>query len=268
MKRAIVSLLAAVAALLLALAPVLAMEIAEDRALGDHLRHHGMEGVAAVYDPATGIMRVSDAAEAAARRVPASTFKIPAALLALDLGIVGDPHRDVFRFDWEPFFVRACNQDQTLASALARSCVPVFARLGRAIGDERLRAGLAAYGYGNADASGTYPYWLSGNLRISATEQVMFMDRLRRGDLPASQDALRATTGIIEIDRQGDYVLRGKTGWAPSASPGVGWLVGWGERGGEVRVFALRLDVARGTDPALRRTIVDSILRAEGIAPR
>lgn len=243
-----------------------AQDIVEAPELARHLAHHGVVGVVALLDPATARIRVSDGRRAAARFLPASTFKVPAALIALDTGVVRDAHGDVFPHDGEPFIVPACNADQTLASALPRSCVPVFAKIGRMIGDDRLAPALRAFGYGNAAASGAYPYWLRGNLRIAALEQIAFMDRLRREALPVSVAAMRMVTEIIEIERSGDFVLRGKTGWVTVPAPGTGWLVGWAEKGGAVRVFAVNID-ARGVDPAARLAVVKSVLEAEGLLP-
>lgn len=249
-------------------APALAsaQTVEEAPALARHLERHAAKGVIALFDPSTGLLRVSDRARAQTGFLPASTFKVPAALIALDSGIVSDAHGDVFTYDWKPFLVAACNADQTLASALARSCVPVFAKLGRMIGDERLAAGLKSFGFGNARATGAYPYWLQGDLRISALEQVAFMDKLRRGTLPVSTDAMRTVTRIIELQRSGNFMLRGKTGWHPNPPPGIGWLVGWAEKNGDVRVFALNLD-AQGTKPAARLAIVLSVLAEAGLAP-
>ena len=254
--------------IVICLAPALAsaQTVEEIPALARHFERHGAKGVVALYDPNRGHIRASNRRRAQTGFLPASTFKVPASLIALDSGIVKDAYGDVFTYDWEPFFVPACNADQTLASALARSCVPVFARLGRMIGDERLAAGLKALGFGNAKASGGYPYWLRGDLRISALEQVAFMDRLRRESLPVSPAAMRAVTQIIELQGSGDFVLRGKTGWNPKPAPGIGWLVGWAEKGAEVRVFALNLDTT-GIKPEARLAIVRSVLAEAGLAP-
>lgn len=226
-----------------------------------------LAGVLVLFDPATGTMRASDPVRAATGFLPASTFKVPASIIALDTGVVGDAFGDRFEYDGIPFFNPACNRDLTLAEAVAQSCIPVFARLAREIGDERLNAGLRALGFGNADASGPYPYWLRGNLRISAREQAAFMDRLRRRDLPVARSVLDAAAKIIELEREGDYVLYGKTGWNNPPGAGIGWFVGWAQKGDTLRVFALNLDIRKREDAKARLDIVKAALAAEGIAP-
>lgn len=242
----------------------LAAEEAVD--LRRHLEAAGVGGVIAIYDPARGHLQVSDAHRAGAGSVPASTFKVPAALIALDLGIVRDPWQDIFPYEGERFFVENCNQDQTLASAVQRSCLPVFAKLARTIGDARLSAGLRALGFGNAAVSGTFPYWLRGDMRISPLEQITFMDRLRRRAHPLSGEVQRMVTELIEIERNGDLVIRGKTGWS-TAGAGVGWLAGWAEKGDETRVFAINIEIKQMAQAPLRLSIVKAVLAAEGLAP-
>lgn len=231
-----------------------------------HLEREGVGGVIAIYDPARGSLKVSDMRRATTAAVPASTFKVPAALIALDLGIIRDPDRDVIAYEGEPFFIESCNRDQSLATALQRSCVPVFSRLARMIGDERLAAGLRQLGFGNAAATGTFPYWLRGDMRITPLEQVAFMDRLRMGTHPVAASAQRMVTDMIELERNGDLVIRGKTGWS-TAGAGVGWLVGWAEKGAEARVFAVNLEMKQMAQAPLRLKIVKAVLAAEGLAP-
>jgi len=250
-------------ALLLAAPAAAAEEVPE---LRRHLEREGIGGVIAVYDPARGRMQVSDMRRAGQAFVPASTFKVPAALIALELGIIRDPDGDVIPYEGEPFFVESCNRDQTLTTALQRSCVPVFSRLARMMGDERLASSLRKLGFGNAATTGTFPYWLRGDMRITPLEQIAFMDRLRTGAHPVSEQAQRMVTGMIEIERQGDLVIRGKTGWS-TAGAGVGWLAGWAEKGSETRVFAINIEMKQMAQAPLRLKIVKAVLAAEGLAP-
>ncbi len=247
--------------------PALAAEIEERPELVELLQNAGVTGVAAMLDPKSGTIVVSDRALAAKQSLPASTFKVPAALIALDTGAVKDPQGDVFKQDWPPSFIKACNADQTLATALVRSCVPVFAKIGRMIGDEKLADALKAFEYGNAQPTGSYPYWLEGDLRISPLEQIAFIDRLRRQDLPVAQSSMNAVTEIIEIDRTDTYVLRGKTGWAGSKNPDTGWFVGWAEKGDDVRVFAVNIDLKDVADAPKRLAIAKQMLDGAGIIP-
>jgi beta-lactamase class D len=255
--------------ILLALAIIMsssgrAAEVAPE--LRRHLEGAGLGGVVVLYDPASQRLQVSDQSRANATSVPASTFKVPAALIAIELGIVRDPLRDVFPYDGERFFIESCNRDQTLATALRHSCVPVFSRIARMIGDQRLSGWLSKLGFGNAATTGTFPYWLRGDMRISPLEQVMFMERLRRRAHPVSDQAQRMVADMIEIERQGNLVIRGKTGWSTSGA-GVGWLVGWAEKGDNVRVFAVNLEMTQMAQAPLRLQVVKAALAGQGLIP-
>lgn len=224
----------------------------------------GTRGTIVVRDVAGGQTIVFDRERAHKAFLPASTFKIPAALIALETGAVKDAHKDVLPWNGVEWIVPACNQDQTLASALARSCMPIFAALGRRIGEARLNEALRAFDYGNHDASGDYPYWIDGNIRISALEQVAFLDRLRRGDLPASPEHTQAVRDMLVLEEDDGYVLSGKTGWVNAPDPGVGWLVGWVERNGKAYVFALNLDIAERGHADARLSVAKAVLKQLG----
>jgi beta-lactamase class D len=242
-------------------------EISERPDLGQHFEQTGTPGTIVVQDVDADRTIVYDRGRAETPYLPASTFKVPAALIALETGVVTDAHKDVLPWDGVEWMVPACNADQTLATALARSCMPFFARLGKRIGDARLSHYLAEFGYGNHNASGSYPYWIRGNLRISALEQIAFLDRLRRDALPASRKHMQTVREIMVIEEGAGYVIRAKTGWAMDIDPNIGWIVGWVERGGNAYLFALNLDITEEAHAAARLAIAKAVLKDLGALP-
>jgi beta-lactamase class D len=62
-----------------------------------------------------------------------------------------------------------------------------------------------------------------------------------------------------------DFTMYGKTGWAASATPQVGWYVGYIETEDEVWFFALNMDVLGEADLPLRKQLVREALQAKGI---
>src|SRR3954447_5180918 len=126
---------------------------------------------------------------------PASTFKIPNSLIALETGVVGDPDKDVFKWDGVKRSIEAWNQDHPLRSAIAASAVPVYQEIARRIGTERMQKYVDLFEYGNRNIGGGIDqFWLAGELRIDPIHQIDFVDRLRRGVLPVgkrSQDLVR-----------------------------------------------------------------------------
>jgi beta-lactamase class D len=242
-------------------------ETVERPDLDRHFKAAGTRGTIVVQNTRTGTLIVSDSSRAATPLLPASTFKIPLALIALETGVVKDAHKDVLPWNGVEWIVPACNADQTLATALARSCLPIFAEIGRRVGDERLKASLTALDYGNHDASGGYPYWVNGNLRISALEQIAFIDKLRLGNLPVSPEHMATVRDITTIESGDGYVIHAKTGWADSPDPDVGWIVGWVDRGDDSWLFALNLDITTKEHVPARLAIAKAALKEMGALP-
>ena len=79
------------------------------------------------------ILSVFDQARATKRYSPASTFKIPHTLFALDVGAVRDKFQ-VFRWDGIKRSFAGHNQDQNLRSAMRNSTVWVYELFARDIG--------------------------------------------------------------------------------------------------------------------------------------
>jgi len=195
--------------------------------------------------------------------IPASTFKIPNSLIALETGVVGDPDKDVFKWDGVTRDIAAWNKDHTLRSAIAASAVPVYQEIARRIGPERMQKYLREFDYGNADIGGGIDqFWLTGALRIDPMEQVDFVDRLRRGALPVSKRSQDLVRDILPVTKVGDATIRAKTGLlgAETGKPSLGWIVGWAEKGEARTVFALNLDVREPRHVADRMAIAQACL--------
>src|SRR5580700_10588446 len=178
-------------------------------------------------------------------RLPASTFKIPNSLIALETGVVGDPDKDVFRWDGVKRSIEAWNQDHTMRSAIAVSAFPVYQEIARRIGQERMQKYVDTLDYGNRNIGGGIDwFWVRGDLRIDLVQQVDFVDRLRRGVLPVSKRAQDLVRDILPVTKVGDSIIRAKSGLlgAERGQPSLGWMVGWAEKGSAQTVFALNLD--------------------------
>lgn len=201
---------------------------------------------------------------AKARFSPASTFKIPHALFALDAGVLRDEFQ-VIPWDGVKRDYEAWNQDQTLRSSMRHSTVWVYQVFEKAIGDERERDYLKKIDYGNADASGGSPFWVEGNLSISAHEQIEFLRRLHRNKLPFSAEHQRLVKDVMILEAGSDWILRGKTGWSGT----IGWWVGWVERPQGAVFFALNIDTPNRMDDLFKRqAITREILESLDALPK
>src|SRR5690348_5601689 len=190
----------------------------------------GTEGTFVGYKVDDYLIIASDKVRSGEAKLPASTFKIPNSIIALETGVVADPDKDVFKWDGVTRSIEAWNKDHTMRSAIAASAVPVYQEIARRIGAERMQKYVDLLDYGNHDIGGGIDqFWLTGNMRIDPIQQVDFVDRLRRGVLPVSRRSQDLVRDIIPTVKVGDAVIRYKTGLlgAERGQPSLGWLVGW-----------------------------------------
>ena len=189
---------------------------------------------------------------------PASTFKIPHALFALDAGVIRDEF-ETKAWDGVKRSFPGWNQDQNLRSSMRYSVVWVYEGFAREIGEEKEREYLEKVQYGNQDSSGKQPFWIEGNLQISAQEQLDFLKRLYRNELPFSLANQRLIKDIMIVEAGPEWILRAKTGWSGT----VGWWVGWVEHPKGPVFFALNIDTpGRVEDLPKREAITRKILKS------
>jgi beta-lactamase class D len=196
------------------------------------------------------------------RTLPASTFKIPHALIALQTQVV--TARSVVRWDGVKRDYDAWNRDQTLESAIRMSAVWVFQQFATAIGRDRELEYLKKFSYGSAAFErDVTSFWLNGDLQISPIEELAFLRRMFRYDLPVDRahiDAVKAdltmprgkfvnAAGVHEFGLRwpADTIVRVKSGNGTVNGEQVSWLVGALESGGQQYVFASRARGKAGT---------------------
>ena len=227
----------------------------------------GVPGTFVLFEPTRDRVQVLDEARARRGYLPASTFKIPNALIGIETGAIADEH-EVFEWDRRPYPRAVWEMDHTLDTGMRDSVVWMFQEVARRTGKGRMREWLDRLEYGNRSmAGGIDQFWLQGGMRVSAMEQVAFLHRLAEGRLPASQRAQRLVRNAMVVEKARDYTLHAKTGTA-SGSNAIGWWVGWVERRGRVEaVFAVNLTPHRQAPFADRFVIARAILAAEGYIP-
>ena len=231
--------------------------------LAKHFTDAGTVGTFIGYKVDDYLIIASDRNRSGEAKLPASTFKIPNSVIALETGVVGDPDTDVFKWDGVKRSFEAWNRDHTLRSAIAASAVPVYQEIARRIGAERMQKYLDLFEYGNRDIGGGIDqFWLTGDLRIDPVQQVDFVDRLRRGVLPVSKRSQDLVRDILPVTKVGDSVIRAKSGLlgAEVGKPSLGWMVGWAEKGSERTVFALNMDCLEPRHIADRMNITQQCL--------
>jgi beta-lactamase class D len=247
--------------------------IVERPDLQSHFAAHGTIGTMVVKQtgrPSRTV--VVGSPRSRARYLPSSTFKIPNSLIAIDAGVASGAEQSYpgpnpnYLVAGLPFLPVVCEGDLTLRTAFRNSCIPIYQRIAREVGPAAYRSAVRAMGYGNRRTS-TAPvdsFWLQGAFAISAREQVDFLERLRRGELPFSDYAMSEVRSMMVVDDSSGFVLRAKTGYVFSTTPARGWWVGWVERPGLVSTFALNLDITAPADAAARAQIGTEILTELG----
>lgn len=250
--------------------PVLipAQDWEEHSGWGQFFHEAGVQGTIAIADGRTGRHLVYNKERAQTQYIPASTFKIPHTLFALDAGIASDEFQ-VFQWDGTKRQFASWNRDHDLRSAMRSSTVWVYQEFARQLGEEREREYLQKINYGNADITGViHRFWLDGGLRISALEQIDFLNKLYRNTLPFKVEHQRLVKDLIIIQAGRDWIFRGKTGWAFDFEPQIGWFVGWIETPEGPVFFALNIDMPGGLDDAPKReAIVRKVLQSLDTIP-
>lgn len=224
----------------------------------------GASGTIAIVDErkAPAEHWVFDKQRSLRRYSPASTYKIPHTLFALDARVVADEFQ-AFKWDGVERSFSGHNQDQTLRSAMRNSTLWVYERFAKQIGEPRARDYLRRISYGNANPTAkSGNYWVDGNLSVSAVEQVAFLRRLFRNTLPFRVEHQRLVKDLMIREADADQILRAKTGWEGRH----GWWVGWVESSEGAVFFALNIDTPRRMDDLPKREqVTRAILRTMGV---
>lgn len=249
--------------------PTVAFEenLVEDPDLGVHFSAFGVQGAFVLYDLNGNTYLYYNRARCDERFIPASTFKILNALIALEVGSVVDED-EVIPWDGVDRGYDSWNQDHDLRTAMQHSAVWFYQELARRTGRERIQQYVDAVGYGNRDISGEIDtFWLEGGLRISPNEQIDFLKRLYFDDLPFSERSLEIVKDIIVLEEMDAYRLSGKSGWAQRVELQVGWLVGYVERDGNVYFFATNVESAAPDERfgSSKFEITETILQEMGL---
>lgn len=241
-----------------------------------------------IFEPSSGRKLVCNDVRSRQRFVPASTFKIPHALIALETRAVADENSK-FEWDGQRRGVAAWDKSLSMADAIPASAVWVFQQIATKIGHPAEGDWVSKLEYGNKNVgapTNLKHFWLSGPLKISAVEQVRFLERLHSGNLPVARDHVIRTISLLQIEKNhDDSMIYGKTGamlpiddegflksesqdLLPVGTERTGWFVGWIERkndmGGPV-FFALNLDLDLPDAMNARTAVAYAILNANDI---
>ncbi len=195
--------------------------------------------------------------------LPASTFKVLHSLIALQTSVVKSVE-DTILWDGTDRGYKPWNKDHTMQSALPVSCVWFYQELARRIGNKRMLYWVSKVDYGNNKIGKRIDnFWLEGDMRISAREQVLFLEKLINNTLPFASNIQNTVKKIMISDSTANYVVHSKTGWTQK----TGWYIGFVETRKGTWVFALNMDIHTRRDLKYRKFLTYQILQEEGIIP-
>ena len=191
---------------------------------------------------------------------PASTFKIPHSLIALNEGIVKKD--SVIVWDKKIREYESWNKDQILLTAFKSSCVWCYQEFASKIGVEKYKKYLKELNYGNKKIGDDVTrFWLDESLEITTFEQIKFLKRFYTNNLPFKIEDINLLKEIMIDEKNENYTIRAKTGWEWK----YGWYVGYVETKDDVWFFSTNIDTKSKDDLPKRKAITLEALKIKGI---
>ena len=182
----------------------------------------GINGCFILYDVENDTSIIYNQPRSVQQFLPASTYKIPNSLIALECGVIKDEN-EMLQWDSVTRFVPMWNKDHSMRTGIKYSVVWFYQELARRIGEKRMQSWVEQIRYGNMDIGNEIDnFWLVGNLRITPMEQLQFLKRFSSGNLPFNDDHIKTVQEILIEDQNDKYIFRAKSGWADVEQP-IGW---------------------------------------------
>ncbi len=202
--------------------------------------------------------------------LPASTFKIPNSIIALETGVVKNDS-SVFKWNGEKRNMKIWEQDLIFKDAFQFSCVPCYQEVARTIGAVKMNQYLDTLNYGEMEVTENNIdlFWLEGNSKITQLQQIDFLKRLYLSQLPISKRTESIIKRMLLIEKKESYSLSGKTGWSIRNGNNNGWFVGYLESNEQIFFFATNIVPEKQFDmtmfPKIRKEITHKAFQHLGV---
>lgn len=189
------------------------------------------------------------------RYSPASTFKIPLAVIGYETKFLKDENHPIWKSEkpvtkLQDYWSGA----KTPLSWMKYSVVWYSQILTTKLGMERFQNYINKLNYGNRNLAGNNGLndgltesWLSSSLLISPFEQVAFIEKLAKNQLPFSKEAQMKTKNLIRLFEESilsdEWVIYGKTGTDVDRKTGErrGYFVGFATKGKRLVSFVIHI---------------------------
>ncbi|MDD2894592.1 MAG: class D beta-lactamase [Aliarcobacter sp.] len=234
--------------------------IAQDLELENIFKNKQVDGTIVIESLNTKKIYIYNDQRAEILFSPASTFKIPNTLIALNEGVVNKD--SVIVWDKKIREYESWNKNQTLQTAFKTSCVWCYQEFASKIGIEKYKKYLEELDYGDENIGNDVTrFWLDESLKITTYGQIKFLKRLYTNDLPFKIEDINLLKIILIDEKNEDYTIRAKTGWEGK----YGWYVGFIETKDDVWFFATNIDTKSKDDLAKRKELTLEALKIKGI---
>ncbi|WP_440877216.1 penicillin-binding transpeptidase domain-containing protein [Thalassotalea sp. PLHSN55] len=180
---------------------------------------------------------------------PFSTFKVPNSVIGLELGLIENAEQ-VMSFDkekyppqqWWPSVWKL--PEYSLSTAFKFSMVAVYRQLASDIGSANMQQALKRFNYGNQDiSSGLDSFWLNGSMKISANEQITFLQKLNENTFSIKEKSLATIKQVMLAGQDAHYKMYAKTGAGKvDDNSMLGWYVGFVENKAGTHYFAFNFN--------------------------
>jgi beta-lactamase class D len=206
------------------------------------LDSNNLQGSVLIYDPRTKTYFSNDFDWAKVGRLPASTYKIPHSIIALESEVVKDS-QSIFLWKGEDRYLDVWERDLTFKQAFQLSCVPCYQEIAGKIGVKRMNDWLNKLEYGHMQVKdgNLTVFWLEGESKINQFEQIDFLQRFYDKKLPITPRTHSIIKDILVLEENAEYKLSAKTGWAIRNGHNNGWFVGYLEKGDKLWFFATNI---------------------------
>lgn len=231
-----------------------------------------------IADADSGKLVLQRGAACSERVTPASTFKLAISLMGYDAGVLKDAAEPALPYqagypDWGG---DAWRRDITPTAWMRDSVFWYSQQVVKRMGQERFAQYAKSFQYGNADVSavavdnpGQNGVWVMSSLRISPEEQLAFMRKIVRRQLPVRAHAFDMTARLSTYGTPIDgWAVHGKTGTGSpgsdnryDASRAYGWYVGWATKGARRLAFARLIQDEQALKPNAGLRARDELLR-------
>lgn len=173
--------------------------------------------------------------------LPASTFKIPNSLIALEIG-AANAHT-LFKWNGEELYLKSWQKDMYLKEAFKLSNVSIYQKIATDIGLEKMKHYISLFQYGNMDINkkNLDTFWLEGNSKITQYEQIYFLKKMYNYKLPISNKTVDTVKDFMLNEVGQEYKIYAKTGLSVTKNKPNGWYVGFVETKGNVFYFTLNI---------------------------